>query len=145
MTRSDQVSLLLTQHALNELAEIYEYSKAKWGIEVADRYLDELNAGLVRIEQQPNLLRPLPDLPPSLVFYRVSRHFFVCDLQKHSVVVLTVIHGSMDIPNRLADLLPTLREEVELLHKQLENSIHSSSRPHRKKRKSNLNGGKDDV
>jgi hypothetical protein len=40
-------------------------------------------------------------------------------VQPDSVFVLTVLHANMDIPERLAELEPTLRIEVELLHQQM--------------------------
>jgi len=49
----------------------------------------------------------------------VNRHVLVCDVQPASVVVLTVLHGSMDIPSRLAELVPQLSAEVALLHERL--------------------------
>jgi toxin ParE1/3/4 len=101
---------------------VLEYSTEQWGKKTAEKYLDDLEAGLERIRQQPDLLQPLPDLHPSLTFYRVNKHLFACDRQPESIIVLTVIHGSMDIPNRLAELQPTLAAEVELLHNKLRQS-----------------------
>ena len=120
MTRT--FKLVLTQRALADLVEVLEYSTEQWGKPTAEKYLDDLEAGLERIRQQPDLLQPLPDVHSSLTFYRVNRHLFACDLQPGSIVVLTVIHGSMDIPNRLAELKPTLAAEVELLHGKLKPS-----------------------
>ena len=34
-----------------------------------------------------------------------------------NVYLVTVKHGSLDLPNRLAELEPTLLEETDLLHK----------------------------
>jgi len=57
----------------------------------------------------------LPELHPSLGFYRINKHLFACDVQGASIVVLTVIHASMDIPSRLAELHPVLAADVDLL------------------------------
>jgi toxin ParE1/3/4 len=112
--------VLLTGHALDALADILEYSTSQWGRRAADRYLDELEAGIERIRQRPDLIEFLPDLHPSLGFYRVNKHLLICDVQTRSIVVLTVIHGSMDVPSRLAELQPTLTAEVEMLRSTLE-------------------------
>jgi plasmid stabilization system protein ParE len=74
---------------------------------------------LQRIRRQPDLVRAETDLHPALRFYRVSKHLIVCDVQMPSIVVLTVIHASMDIPRRLAELQPTLATEVAMLHQSL--------------------------
>jgi hypothetical protein len=44
----------------------------------------------------------------------------VCDYSEHAVIVLTVIHTAMDIPDRLAELEPQLLAEAEYLHNRLQ-------------------------
>lgn len=127
MTRQSQAKLLLTQRALADLGSVLEYSTEQWGQPTAAKYLDDLEAGLERIRQQPDLLQPLPDFHPSLKFYRVNKHLFACDSQPGAIVVLTVIHASLDIPHRLGELSPTLAAEVELLHGKLKQTKRRSS------------------
>jgi toxin ParE1/3/4 len=119
VTRKPKALLLLTQRVLEDLAGVLEYSTDQWGKKPAEKYLDDIEAGLERLRQEPDLLQPLPDRYPPLTYYRVNKHLLVCDFQADSIVLLTVIHGCMDIPNRLADLQPTLATEVEMLHNTL--------------------------
>ncbi|MCS7470595.1 type II toxin-antitoxin system RelE/ParE family toxin [Stieleria sp. ICT_E10.1] len=112
--------LALTQAALASINEIEQYSIENWGKKAAARDIDDLEAGLIRIQEQPDLLLPRPEFSSELCFYRVNKHLFVCDLQKASIIVLAVIHASQDIPERLAELEPTLAKEIELLHKKLQ-------------------------
>lgn len=91
----------------------------RWGKETAEKYLDELELGLLRIAEHPDLLTAEEDLHAALQFYRVNKHLLVCDRQEKSVVVLTVVHSSMDISSRLAELQPMLAAEVEILHRKL--------------------------
>lgn len=119
MSRRVTSKLLLTQHALQDIQTIYEYSVEHWGKRAAEKYLDEIEAGLERVKSQPSLLRTEPDLHAALTFYRINKHLLVCDISSESIVVLTVVHSSMDIPTRLAELQPTLAAEVELLHRRL--------------------------
>lgn len=119
MSSRSRIGLLLTQRALRDLREIQAYSHTEFGRKAADRYLDDLNEGLQRITGDPTLPIFVPDLHPALRFYRVRKHLLACDVQPKSIVVLAVIHASMDIPERLAELQPKLSQEVELLHRQL--------------------------
>jgi hypothetical protein len=57
-----------------------------------------------------------------LYSYRVKKHLLVCDIQTTAIFVLTVLNASMDIPERLLELEPTLKLEVEMLHQQLAKS-----------------------
>ena len=119
MSRRSSPKLLLTQRALQDIRAIVDYSTEHWGKRIADKYLNEIEAGLERLKAHPDLLKPEPDLHPALSFYRVNKHLLVCDSQPESIVLLTVAHANMDIPARLAELQPTLATEVELLHRRL--------------------------
>lgn len=120
MSRQAQCQLRLTRRALRDLRGILEYSIEQWGRRVANKYFDELEAGLERLKEHPELLKPEPDFDPGLRFYRVNKHLFACDVQPKSIVVLTVVHARMDIPARLAELQPTLAGEVAILHRKLD-------------------------
>jgi toxin ParE1/3/4 len=111
--------LLLTQRALRDISEIEAFSIDQWGKPAAWRYLADLEQALVRLQEQPDLLRPEADFHPDLRFYRVHKHLLICDVQPEAIILLTVIHGSRDIPSRLAELAPTLAAEVELLRDKL--------------------------
>ncbi len=120
MSGKSSLKLLLTQRALRDIQDIAAYSKEHWGNQATEKYLDQLEAGLERLKENPDLLRPDPGLHSALMFYRVNKHLFVCDAGPNSMVVLTVIHASMDIPALLAELQPSLAAEVELLHRKLQ-------------------------
>ena len=115
-----KAKLLLTERALSDIREIEAFSVERWDKKTAARYISDIEAALTRIQDKPDLLRTEENLSPHVHFYRVNKHLLVCDRLASSIIVLTVIHASRDIPNRLAELLPTLSTEVELLHRQLE-------------------------
>ena len=111
--------LLLTEHAISDLLEIEAYSIEQWEKRTATKYLKDIESSLQLIRKDPDILHAFEGLPEELQFYRVNKHLLVCDVRPTSIVVLTVIHGSMDIPNRLAELLPELSAEIALLHEKL--------------------------
>ncbi len=117
--RTASTKLLLTDRAVRDLAEIEAYSRAQWGKQTAVKYIGDLEAALLRLREDPSLLRPETDLHADLCFYRVNKHLLVCDVHPQAVFLLTVIHASRDIPSRLAEMQPTLAAEVELLHNRL--------------------------
>ncbi|MBW2701854.1 MAG: type II toxin-antitoxin system RelE/ParE family toxin [Deltaproteobacteria bacterium] len=113
------LKLLLTERAIADLLAIKSYSTDQWGKRTATRYLADIESGLQFITQNPGLLSPIEGLPETLQHYSVRKHVLICDVRPKSIIVLTVIHGSMDIPNRLSELLPTLSTEVSMLHEKI--------------------------
>lgn len=111
--------LLLTHRAIRDLEEIEAYTIAEWGKRQANRYLADFEQALLRLQEKPILLREEEQFGSALKFYRVGKHFLVCDATPRTILVLTVIHASRDIPSRLGELAPTLAAEVELLRRKL--------------------------
>ncbi|HSF16515.1 MAG TPA: type II toxin-antitoxin system RelE/ParE family toxin [Vicinamibacteria bacterium] len=120
--RKQRSALLLTKRALSDLAEIEAHSIVQWGRRVASKYLKAIESGIGLIGENPEILRSMDGLPSELQFHRVNKHWLVCDVALRSIVVLTVIHASMEVSARLAELVPQLCAEVALLHGQLESS-----------------------
>jgi toxin ParE1/3/4 len=118
--RTKNTPTYLTERALRDIVGIEECSVREFGRKVANRYLANLEAALVRIAEKPELLRAEPDMHAWLRFYRAEKHLLVADFSDDDhIIVLTLIHASMDIPSRLSELEPTLMTETELLHRKL--------------------------
>lgn len=116
-------SLYLTERALHDIASIERYSIKQFGQSTANQYLDKLEASIGRILAEPDVLREEPAFHDSLKFYRVEKHLLVCETGiEGRIIVIAVIHASMDIPARLAELEPKLALEVEFLLAELKRS-----------------------
>jgi plasmid stabilization system protein ParE len=109
----------LTRRALADIRAIERYSIAQWGRKPADRYIHDIEAALDRLAQNPALLSQHPEFATGVYFYRIRSHFLVCDYHEKAIVVLTIIHSSMDLPARLSELAPDLASEVAFLHGKL--------------------------
>ena len=123
--KSPAVEFALTQRAVNDLDEIERYSSKNWGARVANRYLRDIEQALDRIGFQPSVLQSFEGLPERFKYYLVRSHMILCDIQGRTVVILAVVHASMDLPRQFTELQPRLSAEVEYLHGKL--------RTHRKK------------
>jgi toxin ParE1/3/4 len=117
---SREATVHLADRALRDIAGIEAYSVEQFGERAADRYMNKLEAGINRIAAQPDLLRTAPSLHLTLRFYRIEKHLLVCETGfGGKIIILTVLHASMDIPSRLAELEPSLALEAELMLKEL--------------------------
>jgi plasmid stabilization system protein ParE len=120
--KPSSIAIQLTDRTLQDLVSIKDYSIDVWGKKVAAGYMGDFKSALQRISDNPGLLRSEPNLHEYLYSYRVKKHLLVCDIQTTAIFVLTVLNASMDIPERLLELEPTLKLEVEMLHQQLAKS-----------------------
>ena len=111
--------LLLTERALCDIADIERGSIVQWGKTTAAKYIRDIEAAFSLLQENSALLRSEAELHSELRFYRVNKHVLVCDVQQNTIIVLTVIHASRDIPSRLAEMQPTLTMEIEMLHQRL--------------------------
>lgn len=86
------------------LGEIWDYTVEKWGEEQADRYLRELGACMNGLFSQRHLWRSVKDKRLLDVFFvRCGRHFiFFRELLEH-IAVISLLHESMDLLQRLRD------------------------------------------
>ncbi|MDN5849838.1 MAG: type II toxin-antitoxin system RelE/ParE family toxin [Nitrococcus sp.] len=85
--------------AAEDLAGIWVYSLREWGIEQADRYLDEREAGLAQLKTNPKLGKPRDELQPGCFSPRVHQYIAYYVVTSSAVRILRVLHARMD-PSR---------------------------------------------
>lgn len=90
--------------ARRRLVEIWDYTDDNWGPEQADCYIEGLFAELDRIARRRDRWKPVQEHGFEGVYFAKYRHQFIFfrDLDGR-LGVITVLHESMDIPNRLLD------------------------------------------
>lgn len=111
--------LHLTDRALDDLLDIEDDSIAMWGRLVAADYLGHFAMAQDMLRQTPGLLRQKQECFGRLWFYRVQKHWLVFTFVGESLYLLTVLHGSMDLPRRLDELEPQLIHEAEEMHRRI--------------------------
>ena len=117
--RAPEKRLLVTDRSLSDIAVIEQYSVKQWGDKTAAKYIAQIEDSLALIQVNSKLLRKEAGLHPFMQFYTVNRHVLIFDVDDRDIILLTVLHGSMDIPSRLAELEPALATESEMLHRRL--------------------------
>jgi toxin ParE1/3/4 len=113
------VKVKLTYRAMLDLNKIHEYSVQAFGQKTAEKYLDDIETALSLIKEQPKLLVLKKGASKFFQFYPVRNHYLICTRVKDVVIVLTIKHCQMDLPERLNELEPSLQQEAELLYKRL--------------------------
>jgi len=109
----------LTRRALFDVDELDRDSAERWGGQVADQYLADIQAAVERLGELPSLLRSHEGVSLRLRFYRVREHVLICDVMDGDIYVLAIRHARMDLPRRIAELEPQLVHEAEFLHQRI--------------------------
>ena len=89
----------LTNRAVRDITRIESYSLEKFGKRVAAQYIDKLEAGVVRVSDNAELLREESLFHETLKFYRIEQHLLVCetgieDKIRHFEVIVTHCHAN---------------------------------------------------
>ncbi len=94
----------LTEHAKEDLIEIWNYSAERWGESQADQYLRTLERGFERIAKGELISkRPLPHF--ETVRSARCEHHYVFFLSSSPIIILAVLHEKMDFISRLKNRL----------------------------------------
>lgn len=88
--------LVVSARAQADLRDIWLYSFKNWGEAQADRYLDELDAGLRECGVEPECGRRRDEVRIGYWSLLVRRHVAFYTVTTDEVLIQRVLHGSMD-------------------------------------------------
>ncbi len=88
--------LVVSERAQSDLIEIWQFSFETWGEAQADRYLDELDAGLRACGDAPDRGRRRDEIRPGYWSLLVRRHVAFYTVTAEEILIRRVLHCSMD-------------------------------------------------
>ena len=88
--------LVISERAEADLREIWHYSFDNWGEAQADRYLDELDAGMRKRGAEPAGGKQQEAVRSGYWSSRVRKHVVFYTFSDDEVLIQRVLHGSMD-------------------------------------------------
>ena len=97
------LQLSVTPKAESDLIGIWVYTSEEWGTDQADQYLDELEEGMKRLIDHPSLGADYAHVLPGYRRLQVEHHAVFYKLEKSEVLVVRVLHETMDAPARLLE------------------------------------------
>jgi toxin ParE1/3/4 len=115
------VQIKLTRRANLDLVDIYDYSIEQWGERVADEYIHGLQSSLLLLQENPKLLTFNHNISSRFQCFRHQKHWLICENIGGVIIVLTVLHSSMNLLENLRKYEPSLEQEAEILYRRLKN------------------------
>ncbi len=95
---------ILTNKAVEDLANIWKYTFDEWSERQADRYYKALLATCQRIAKNPALGKSYHEVIPDLFGVKSNRHIiFYRKMSENLIEITRILHGRMDIENRVKE------------------------------------------
>lgn len=94
----------LTNRAVEDLADIWDYTFDQWSEKQADTYYKMLIDNCKRIADNPNLGKNYTGITENLFGLRTNRHIiFYRQIAKNEIEVTRILHERMDLENRILE------------------------------------------
>lgn len=95
-------NFVLTNKAVEDLSDIWNYTYDKWSEYQADKYYRILIDSIGMIAKRPYVLgKKYDEILSGLKGYKVNRHIiFFLVLPSCDIEVIRILHESMDLPNK---------------------------------------------
>lgn len=95
--------LTVTPKAESDLTGIWIYTCEEWGVDQADIYLDQLEAGMNQLINHPSLGANYAHVLAGYRRLQIEHHAVYYQVLESEVLVVRVLHEEMDAPQRLLE------------------------------------------
>ena len=94
----------LTNKAVEDLSNIWEYTLHKWSEKQADKYYKQLLERCQDIAEQPNLGKNYSGITNDLFGLKTSKHIIFYRKRVDQPIEITrILHGQMDLKKRVTE------------------------------------------
>ena len=93
--------LRLSRLALDDIAQIHDYTAAEWGAEQALKYVGALWDALEEVQRAPERWRLRPDIHSGARACVSGRHLIIYRVRDERIEVSRILHGSMRLPDHV--------------------------------------------
>lgn len=82
--------------AEDDLADIWVHTLKKWGIEQADKYIDELADTFELLASNPLMCSERHEFVPPVRIHHHGRHFIIYTVESDHIFIVRVLHDRVD-------------------------------------------------
>ncbi len=91
----------LRPKAVQDLENIYNYSVQEFSFERAEKYIIDLDSSFYKLAGDPSLGRNYNHIRSGVLAFNVVSHIVFFRLSKSGIIILRVLHNSMDFGRHL--------------------------------------------
>jgi toxin ParE1/3/4 len=92
---------VLSPLAQKDIDEIWDYTAERWGLSQADNYVSEIRGAIELLVEEPRRGRPCGEVLPRYRKYPAGSHMIFFRPTQEGLVVVRVLHQSMDYEKHL--------------------------------------------
>ena len=93
---------VLTNKAVEDLSNIWNYTYEIWSENQADLYYELIISTCQELAQSPEKGKSFQEIAEEITGFRVGKHIiFFRQISSHEIEILRILHGSMDLKNRI--------------------------------------------
>jgi len=89
--------LVLKPEAESDLEKIYAFTFHRWGLQQAEKYLDELDEGMKLLASHPSIGKPYLFSTTPYKMLHINRHIIFYRIEGSLCVIVRILHDSMEI------------------------------------------------
>ena len=94
----------LTNKAVDDLSNIWEYTCDEWSEKQADTYYTFLLRTCKELAENPKLGKHYLEIGNNILGYLANKHIiFYQIISKKEIVIVRILHGNMDLKNRMEE------------------------------------------
>jgi toxin ParE1/3/4 len=95
---------VLTNKAVEDLTEIWNYTFDVWSETQADRYYEMLIEACQELDTEKIIGKDYPEITLGMMGLRIGQHIiFYRKINANSIEIARILHGRMDLRNRIKD------------------------------------------
>ena len=93
---------ILTNKAVDDLSEIWDYTYDHWSEKQADKYYNMLLEYCKELADEPSLGKNYTDVDADIFGFKASHHIiFYKKLKEDQIQIVRILHNRMDLKSRL--------------------------------------------
>ena len=92
----------LTNLAIEDLSNIWEYTFDTWSEKQADKYYNMLLLSCNKIAKKPKFGKQYDIVSKGILGFKSEEHIIFCSIiTKNEIEVIRILHGMMDLKNKI--------------------------------------------
>ena len=92
---------VLSPRAKADIEEIWDYTSVRWGVEQAEAYIRQLQAGIEAATADPDIGRPCDEIKAGYRKHRVGSHVIFFRAVRNGIDIVRVLHARMDFERHI--------------------------------------------